>query len=529
MADQHEGLIKRGIKSYHFKGSYSSRQLDEAFRNLRYGKYKFAFVAPERLQNELFLEYLKNADISLIAIDEAHCISQWGFDFRPSYLNVRILRDLLPNIPVLALTASATPRVKADLAEALRIADAKVFEGSVRRNNLHLNIQFTPNKERQLLRLLKRLEGTGIIYAKTRRNCEQLAALLSTEGFTALHFHAGLDDKTKAINQKQWIDNKVRTMVATTAFGMGIDKSDCAWVIHWDVPDTLEGYYQEVGRGGRNGLIASAYLLYHQYDIARLRKSITDLPDPQKVESFYNWFCSHYQIGIGGGSGAKVYFSISELAKDAQLSVNTTLEYIRMLQNRGYWQFIESERSVPRLQVTSLPYQWNKLPKDEGEVLTAFYRIYPMSSDAPIRVDIERLASHFGLLPEQASKLLSSLHQKGVVSFEKEESKSAILFLVDRPPKKLVKLPPKFVDSWILSKKERSTFMIDFLASEECLFQQIEKYFGQEPQEKCGTCSRCTFDHYPDKDKIQSMRADGLQWDDIWFDLNCSPDEFRNT
>lgn len=285
MEDQHNGLVHRGIKSYHFKGSYSVRKLDEAFRNLRYGKYKFAFLAPERLSNPLFLEYLSNADISLIAIDEAHCISQWGFDFRPSYLNIHKVKEILPNTPTIALTASATPRVKVDLLQELRIPDAKVFEGSVRRDNLILQRHFTPNKEKQLLRLMTKLEGTGIIYAKTRRSCEGLSKLLSNEGFASCFYHAGVDDPIKIKNQAAWIANEVKVMVATTAFGMGIDKGDVSWVVHWDVPDTLEGYYQEIGRAGRNGATGNTHLLYNQYDFERLNKSIEELPDIKAVEA----------------------------------------------------------------------------------------------------------------------------------------------------------------------------------------------------------------------------------------------------
>ena len=301
MSDQQKGLEDRGIKSYHFKGSYTPRKLDEAFRNIRFGEYKFAFVAPERLNSELFQEYIKHADIGLIAIDEAHCISQWGFDFRPSYLNVHILRTLKPDVPVLALTASATPRVKKDLAEALLIPNAKVFEDSIRRANLHLHIKFTPNKERQLFRLLKRLEGTGIIYAKTRRSCESLAELLQNNGYSADYYHAGLLPDQKEQRQEAWLSNELRMIVSTTAFGMGIDKSDVNWVVHWDVPDTLEGYYQEVGRGGRGGQEASAYLLFHQQDVARIQKGITDLPDPIKALEFYSRFCSRFQIAVGTG------------------------------------------------------------------------------------------------------------------------------------------------------------------------------------------------------------------------------------
>ncbi|REJ63254.1 MAG: ATP-dependent DNA helicase RecQ, partial [Bacteroidetes bacterium] len=415
MEDQHNGLVQRGIKSYHFKGSYSVRKLDEAFRNLRYGKYKFAFLAPERLSNPLFLEYLGNADISLIAIDEAHCISQWGFDFRPSYLNIHKVKEILPDTPTIALTASATPRVKVDLLQELRIPDAKVFEGSVRRDNLILHRHFTPNKEKQLLRLIAKLEGTGIIYAKTRRSCEGLSNLLSNEGFASCFYHAGVDDNIKIKNQAAWIANEVKVMVATTAFGMGIDKGDVSWVVHWDVPDTLEGYYQEIGRAGRNGDRSHTHLLYNQYDFERLNKSIEELPDIQAVETFYKSFCSKHQIAIGSGLEEKIEFNIVDLAKRFDLPIPKLLNFIKLIQQRGYWQFIESAFTVPKIKFTSTPENWNGLTQESKEVLVALYRMYPLAVDGPVRFDRKRLAAMAMLTPSDFDKLLLSFQTKGLI------------------------------------------------------------------------------------------------------------------
>ncbi len=527
MEDQHNGLVRRGIKSYHFKGSYPVRKLDEAFRNLRFGKYKFAFLAPERLSNPLFLEYLSNADVSLIAIDEAHCISQWGFDFRPSYLNIHKIKELLPDIPTIALTASATPRVKQDLHTELRIPDAVVFEGSIRRKNLILHRNFTPNKEKQLLRLLPKLEGTGIIYAKTRRTCEGLSALLSKEGFASCHYHAGVEDSVKAENQARWLANEVKVMVATTAFGMGIDKGDVRWVLHWDVPDTLEGYYQEIGRAGRDGTIGHTYLFYNQYDFERLNKSLEELPDIKAVEGFYKRFCSKHQIAIGGGMEEKIEFSIVELAHKFQLPIPKLLEHIKLIQSGGYWQFIESEQSVPKIQFLSTPQNWEHLKLEWKELLTSLYRMYPSGSDALVRIDRKRFAAMAQLRPEEFDQLLLSLQSKGLINYSPEGQRSAILFLEPRPADKHVSFPAAFVDAYIHSKKERTEAMISFLKSEECLNTQIGKYFGQEQGKPCGKCSACTFNHYPDQMLIEQMRQEGHSFDDIWFDLNCNPDELN--
>ena len=527
MEDQHNGLVRRGIKSYHFKGSYPVRKLDEAFRNLRFGKYKFAFLAPERLSNPLFLEYLANADISLIAIDEAHCISQWGFDFRPSYLNIHKVKEILPDIPTIALTASATPRVKKDLHNELRIPDAAVFEGSIRRDNLILHRNFTPNKEKQLLRILPKLEGTGIIYAKTRRNCEGLSALLIKEGFASCHYHAGVEDAVKAKNQAAWLANEVKVMVATTAFGMGIDKGDVRWVLHWDVPDTLEGYYQEIGRAGRDGNIGHTYLFYNQYDFERLNKSREELPDIKAVEAFYKQFCSKHQIAIGSGMEEKVEFSIVELAHKFQLPIPKLLNYIKLIQSRGYWQFIESEQSVPKIQFLSTPHNWEHLKLEWKELLTSLYRMYPSGSDTPVRIDRKRFAAMAQMRAEEFDKLLLSVQSKGLISYSPEGQRSAILFLEPRPSDKYVTFPAAFVDAYIHSKKERTEAMIAFLKNEECLNTQIAQYFGQEQGKSCEECSTCTFNHYPDQMLIEQMRKAGHSFDDIWFDLNCNPDELN--
>ena len=527
MQDQLHGLTKRNIKAYQFTGSYSPRQLDEAFRNIKYGGYKFVFLAPERLSNLLFLEYLQNAEISLIAIDEAHCISQWGFDFRPSYLNVHLLRERFPDIPVLALTASATDRVKKDLAEQLQIPDAAMYEGSVRRNNLQLEKRLTPNKDKQLLRLLGRLTGTGIIYAKTRSSCESISHYINENGLHSTYFHAGLDLKEKNERQQYWLDNKIPIMVSTTAFGMGIDKADVMWVIHWDTPDSIEGYYQEVGRGGRGGQLSQAYLLYNQQDLARIAKGITDLPKPEKVESVYNKICSHFQIAVGAGKDHQENFSLVDLAAKLQTPISQLLTYIKLLQQRGVWQFIESNQLYPELLFLTSPDHWTGLTEEDHQCLVQLFRVYSHTVQYSNRIQLDAMAPILHKTAKDLDQWLQRMHQKGLIQYKAEQNQCALLFLENRIDKRYFKLSKSFVESWITSKKERSQAILDFLASEQCLAKDVELYFGQTPGKSCGICSNCTLNHYPDRETVRAMLKDGLSFDDIWFDLNCPPDALQ--
>ena len=527
MQDQLHGLTKRNIKAYQFTGSYSPRQLDEAFRNIKYGGYKFVFLAPERLSSTLFIEYLQNAEVSLIAIDEAHCISQWGFDFRPSYLNVHLLRERFPNIPVLALTASATDRVKKDLAEQLQIPNARMYEGSVRRDKLQLEKRLTPNKDKQLLRLLGRLTGTGIIYAKTRSSCESISHYINENGLHSTFFHAGLDYKEKNERQERWLDNKVPIMVSTTAFGMGIDKADVMWVIHWDAPDTIEGYYQEVGRGGRGGQLSQAYLLYNQQDFARISKGITDLPKPEEVEAIYHKICSHFQIAVGAGQDHQENFSLVDLAAKLQTPIPQLLTYIKLLQQRGVWQFIESNQLYPELLFLTSPEHWSGLPENDRQCLIQLFRVYSRAAQHSTRIQLDAVAPMLHKTAKDLDQWLQRMHQKGLIQYKAEQNQCALLFLENRIDKRYFKLSRSFVESWITSKKERSQAILNFLASEECLAKDVEQYFGQAPGEACGICSNCTLNHYPDEETVQAMLKDGLSFDDIWFDLNCPPDALR--
>ena len=402
-----------------------------------------------------------------------------------------------------------------------------MYEGSVRRDNLQLEKRLTPNKDKQLLRLLGRLTGTGIIYAKTRSSCESISHYINENGLHSTFFHAGLDLKEKNERQQRWLDNKVPIMVSTTAFGMGIDKADVMWVIHWDAPDTIEGYYQEVGRGGRGGQLSQAYLLYNQQDFARISKGITDLPKPEEVEAMYHKICSHFQIAVGAGQNHQENFSLVNLAAKLQTPIPQLLTYIKLLQQRGVWQFIESNQLYPELLFLTSPEHWSGLPEEDHQCLIQLFRVYSHAAQHSSRIQLDAVAPMLHKTVKDLDQWLQRMHQKGLIQYKPEQNQCALLFLDNRIDKRYFKLSKSFVESWITSKKERSQAILNFLASKECLAKDVERYFGQTPGEACGICSNCTLNHYPDGETVQAMLKDGLSFDDIWFDLNCPPDALR--
>jgi len=298
MKDQVENLRMRNIMAAAIYSGITSKEIDIILDNCIYGDYKFLYVSPERLSTECFLEKVKRMNVSLIVVDESHCISQWGYDFRPSYLRIAELRDLIPAAPVLALTATATPDVVLDIQKQLKFRNGKLFQKSFLRKNIAYIVRKTDDKLGMLMKILDSVPGTSIIYVRNRARTKEIAEFLQTKGYTADYFHAGLTNEQKDLRQSAWKSGECRVIVATNAFGMGIDKPDVRTVIHIDIPDTLEAYFQEAGRAGRDEMLAYATLLYNKTDITKLKKRISDsFPSKDFVVSIYNKICYYYNIG----------------------------------------------------------------------------------------------------------------------------------------------------------------------------------------------------------------------------------------
>ncbi|MDE5691816.1 MAG: ATP-dependent DNA helicase, partial [Alistipes sp.] len=350
MKDQVDRLRARRIPAAAIHSGLSPRQIDIALDNCAYGDMKFLYVAPERLATEAFRLRVERMKVQLIAVDEAHCISQWGYDFRPSYLRIAELRQKLPGVPVLALTASATKLVTDDIMHHLRFAEPRLLRSSFARPNLSYSVRHTDDKNGQLLRLVRNVDGTGIVYVRTREGTEQLAALLRDEGIAAAAYHGGLPHAERTLRQDEWLSGKVRIMVATNAFGMGIDKPDVRFVVHYSMCDSLENYYQEAGRAGRDGGRAYALLLVASDDRDRIEQRFrTEFPPLDKVKDIYEHVCSYLQVGIGDGAGASYLFNIHDFCARQHLWSGTVAGALKLLQQNGYLTLTDAQENPARI------------------------------------------------------------------------------------------------------------------------------------------------------------------------------------
>ena len=350
MKDQVDRLRARHIPAVAIHSGLSPRAIDIALANCVYGDVKFLYVAPERLATEAFRLRVVRMNVSLVAVDEAHCISQWGYDFRPSYLRIAELREKLPGVPVLALTASATKLVAEDIMRHLRFAEPHILRSSFARPNLSYSVRHTDDKNGQLLRLVRNVPGSGIVYVRTREGTEQVADMLRREGITAAAYHGGMGHAERSLRQEEWVSGRTRVMVATIAFGMGIDKPDVRFVAHYSMCDSLESYYQEAGRAGRDGMRSYALLLVSSDDGERIvRRFEQEFPPLEKIKDIYERVCSYLQVGIGDGAQASFLFNIHDFCAREHLYSGTVVSALKLLQQNGYMTLTDAQENPARI------------------------------------------------------------------------------------------------------------------------------------------------------------------------------------
>ena len=496
MKDQVENLYQRGIQAAAVYTGMTREEQRIALDNCLFGPYHFLYVSPERLESEEFRSRLKDLPICLIAIDEAHCISQWGYDFRPSYLRIADIRQLFPQVPVLALTATATPDVVDDIQERLGFRKKNVFKKSFHRDNLQYVVRYTEKKDEQILHILNHVPGSSIIYVRNRKRSQEVAAWLIEQGMAADFYHAGLTTHERTQKQKAWKNYNgkegIRIMVCTNAFGMGIDKPDVRLVIHHDLPDTLEAYYQEAGRAGRDGKTAFAVLLYNPTDKTKARKRIGDnFPPKDFIETVYHKTCDFLQIALGCGAGRTYALHIDRLCQVMHLPVLQTYSALHLLSQAGYINFEEAREISTRVLIRQSPAELAHytLNHEQVHLLDFLMRKYTGIFTDFQYIDETTLSVSYG--GEKAfHELLVSLAQRGIITYLPHTIACGFTPLRDREAETY--LSPKVYDERQNRYSTRLKAMVEYAEQRHfCREQLLLGYFGENDAPACGHCDVC--------------------------------------
>ena len=495
MKDQVQNLTDRGIRALCINAGMGRREVDNALNNALYGDFKFLYVSPERLGTRLFQSYVQEMKVSYIVVDEAHCISQWGYDFRPDYLQIGKLRELV-DAPVIALTATATPQVAEDIMARLGFKDKFLIKSGFERPNLSYIVRRTEDKLGQLLNICNSVDGTGIVYVRSRKKTEELSAFLSANGVSASFYHAGLGQQSRTDRQEQWKSDKIRVMVCTNAFGMGIDKPDVRFVIHFDVPDSPEAYFQEAGRGGRDGKRSFAVMLWNSSDVKRLRQLETvSFPSLEYIEDIYHKVHIFYQIPYDAGVGRQLKFNLEEFCKHFKLQRSSAYYAIQYIEKTSHWTFSEDvdistkvQIMVDRNDLYDIEFQNPKL----AYLLEILMRRYTGLYSYPVPIDEDYVAAQVGVQVPMLRQMLYQLSLEHVIRYVPCDHATVIFLHHDRLRPKNVNLDPKRYAMLKSSFGERMQKMIDYISEEDtCRSAYLLEYFGQSESEDCGTCDVC--------------------------------------
>ena len=495
MKDQVQNLTERGIRALCINAGMGRREVDNALNNALYGDFKFLYVSPERLGTRLFQNYVQEMKVSFIVVDEAHCISQWGYDFRPDYLQIGKLRELV-DAPVIALTATATPQVAEDIMERLGFKDKCLIKSGFERPNLSYIVRRTEDKLGQLLNICNSVSGTGIVYVRSRKKTEELSAFLSANGVSASFYNAGLGQQSRTDRQERWKSDKIRVMVCTNAFGMGIDKPDVRFVIHFDVPDSPEAYFQEAGRGGRDGKRSFAVMLWNSSDVKRLRQLETvSFPSLEYIEDIYHKVHIFYQIPYDAGVGRQLKFDLEEFCKHFKLQRSSAYYAIQYIEKTSHWTFSEDvdistkvQIMVDRNDLYDIEFQNPKL----AYLLEILMRRYTGLYSYPVPIDEDYVAAQIGVQIPMLRQMLYQLSLEHVIRYVPCDHATVIFLHHDRLRPKNVNLDPKRYAMLKSSFGERMQKMIDYISEEDtCRSAYLLEYFGQSESEDCGTCDIC--------------------------------------
>ena len=496
MKDQVDHLRNNGVLAAAIYNSMSRQEIITTLDNAILGGVKILYISPERLSSELFIKKLQHIPVSFITVDEAHCISQWGYDFRPSYLKIAEVRTLKPDVPILALTATATPEVIKDIQHQLQFREENVFRMSFARDNLSYVVRQSNDKEEELLHILRSVDGCSIVYVRNRKKTKEIADYLSKNGISALAYHAGLDSTLRDERQQMWQGDKVRVMVATNAFGMGIDKPDVRTVIHLSCPDSLEAYFQEAGRGGRDGRRSYAVLLYNDSDRRKLQRRVTDnFPDKDYIKKVYEHLAYYYQIGMGMGAGAAFEFNMDEFCQNFKHFPTQVESALKILERAGYIGYDEERDNKARLCFTLSRSELSRLESlspNETNVITTLLRNYGGLFSDFCYIDESFVAKQAQLTPQQVYMILKNLSSKHILRFIPHKKTPYITYLQRREDTKNMIIPKEVYEDRKKEFIQRLQWMLRYATNDhECRSQQLLRYFGETDSKPCGHCDVC--------------------------------------
>ena len=496
MKDQVQNLRKRGIKALAIYSGMTRQEILTALENCIFGNYKFLYISPERLDTEIFRTKLRSMKVSMITVDESHCISQWGYDFRPAYLKIAEIRELLPGVPVLALTATATPEVVKDIQTRLNFREGNVFRMSFERKNLAYIVRKTDNKTKELLHILQRISGSAIIYVRNRRRTKEITELLTNEGITADFYHAGLDNAVKDLRQKRWQSGEVRVMLATNAFGMGIDKPDVRIVLHLDLPDSPEAYFQEAGRAGRDGEKAYAVILYAKSDKMTLHKRIVDtFPEKEYILNVYEHLQYYYQMAMGDGFQCIREFNLEEFCRKFKYFPVPVDSALKILTQAGYLEYTDEQDNSSRILFTIRRdelYKLREMGKEADALIQTILRSYTGVFTDYAYISEESLALRTGLTRQQIYNILVTLTKRRIVDYIPRKKTPYIIYTRERLDLRFLHIPPIVYEERKARYEARIKAMEEYVTTENvCRSRMLLHYFGEKNEHNCGQCDVC--------------------------------------
>lgn len=500
MKDQVRNLRDRGIKAIAIYSGMKREEIIIALENCIFGNYKFLYISPERLDTEIFRIKLRSMNVSMITVDESHCISQWGYDFRPAYLKISEIRTLLPDVPVLALTATATPEVVKDIQQRLAFKEENVFRMSFERKNLAYIVRKTENKTEELLHILKHVSGSAIVYAHNRKRTKEYSQILNENGITATFYHAGLSNETKDLRQKSWVSGETRVMVATNAFGMGIDKPDVRLVVHIDIPDSPEAYFQEAGRGGRDGKKAYAVLLYAKSDKTTLKKRISDtFPEKDYIRTVYEHLNYYYQMAMGDGYGCTREFNIDEFCRNFKHFPIQVDSALKILMRAGYLEYTDEQDNNSRLMFTLTKeelYRIHETSPETEKLINVILRSYTGVFTEYAYINEETLSLRTGITRQQVYDTLISLTRRRILHYIPGKKTPYIIYTRERQEADRLIFTKEVYEDRKDSFIKRIKAMTEYAESDDkCRSRMLLLYFGEKNEHNCGQCDVCLAAH----------------------------------